>query len=750
MKNKIVLIIVIIVIVIIVIYSCKELYHNKELYYNMNNIIDTVLYINIDNRKDRKLSIESQCKQYNLKTKRIDSILFKNNGTKGCALSHCKMLENAILSSSKNCLFLEDDNIICVSSKKFYINIKNFLDKYKNNWDVLMLCGNCVESIYTEYSNIKKVKKSLSSNAYFVNNHYYKTLLKSFQKSADNLFDYNDNKNIKTFAPDVTWFELQKKDRWYIIEPLICKQDISFSNITNRIDNYHNMNYILCCLNGRLGNQLFEIANCYYLSKKYGKYLIVSYDNDNHKDNYLNKIFHNLNIKLESKSKHISIHEKNFHYTPIILDYDKNYSISGYFQSELYFYNIKEFINDLFYLDKDDNDLLLELYNKYTLHFKNEKKIISIHIRRTDYINNPILCVLPISYYKKCIDYFGADCNYLIFSDDIKWCKENILINSLINKEFVQEKDYLELFLMSKCDHNIIANSTFSWWGAYLNKNPKKEVLYPNQWFTLNTIECNNNTICPTSWKKIYITDITIVTEYFKIETSKHNNDKNNLYYEWMKNVLHINYPMVIYIFKNDIQTKNNIIKYRIDKLEITEIKEINIEDFYVYKYFDLFNNYQNNINPSNDIHNPFLSMIWNEKCSCVNKVIQENIFNSDIYMWIDIGYIRKIKNIHFYNNIQIQKIPKNEVLIQSIINDNNTANSNKNIKNIMVDGGLFIGYKKPMIKYIKDFYKILNEKIDNTFIRDDEIIHSYINNNVKYIHKNEWFYIFWYLNSKK
>ena len=727
----------------------------------MNNIIDGVLYINIDSRIDRKLSIESQYKQYNLKPKRIDAINFKTNGSKGCALSHCKMIENAILNNYRNCLFLEDDNMICVSPKVFYMTIKNFLHEYKNNWDVLMLCklDMKIKSINKNYINIEKIEKAQSANAYFVNNHYYKTLLKSFQKSTKNLFDYKDSKNIQSFSCDVTWFELQKKDRWYITNPLICKQHISPSNIDDiNIYNYHKINYILCNLKEgsieQLGNQLFEIANCYYLSKKYGKQLIVKYNNK-HKNIYLHelrslsKIFHILNIKSISTSDHISIHEKNFHYTPILLDYNENYSLTGHFQSELYFYNIKEFINDLFYLDKDDNDLLLELYNKYTLHFNNEKKIISIHIRRTDYIN---CIVLPISYYKKCIDYFGIDCNYLIFSDDIKWCKENILLNSLLNKEFVQEKDYLELFLMSKCDHNIIANSTFSWWGAYLNKNPKKKVLYPNQWFNLNTIEYNNNTICPASWKKIYITDITIVTAYFKIETSKHNNDKNNLYYEWMKNVLHINYPMVIYIFKNDIQTKNNIIKYRIDKLEITEIKEINIEDFYVYKYFDLFNNYQNNINPSNVIRNPFLSMIWNEKCSCVNKAIQENIFNSDIYMWIDIGYIRKIKNIHFYNNIQIQKIPKNEILIQSISNDNTNKNIKniKNSKNIMISGGLFIGYKKPMIKYIKDFYKILTEKIDNTFIGDDESIYSYINNNVEYIYKNEWFYLFWYLNSNE
>jgi hypothetical protein len=107
---------------------------------------------------------------------------------------------------------------------------------------------------------------------------------------------------------------------------------------------------------------------------------------------------------------------------------------------------------------------------------RNNKKLVSVHIRRGDLVTFNLL-MLPLSYYKTAMSLFGSDVLFVVFSDDIEWCKENFENKNL---RFVEkEKDYIELYMMSLCDHNIIANSTFSWWGAYLNQNKNKMVIIP-------------------------------------------------------------------------------------------------------------------------------------------------------------------------------------------------------------------------------------------------------------------------------
>ena len=117
------------------------------------------------------------------------------------------------------------------------------------------------------------------------------------------------------------------------------------------------------------------------------------------------------------------------------------------------------------------------------IHKNNTKYTVSLHIRRGDYLKLQHLHrVLTLEYYKKAIKYFTSEHTFVIFSDDIEWCKSNI--GSYFKYvEYIQDEDYVELFLMSKCQHNIIANSSFSWWGAYLNTYKKKITIAPKKWF---------------------------------------------------------------------------------------------------------------------------------------------------------------------------------------------------------------------------------------------------------------------------
>jgi hypothetical protein len=159
--------------------------------------------------------------------------------------------------------------------------------------------------------------------------------------------------------------------------------------------------------------------------------------------------------------------------------FNKTTIIDGFFQSEKYFKHHRDKILKLF-----------DLKDVYKEHIKNKYKHIlnnnscSLHIRRGDYLNAREMKILDLDYYRKAVKYFNTDTLFVIFSDDINWCKENF--GFIEKKIFIEEKnDLLEMYLMSLFTKNIIANSTFSWWGAWLGNN--NEVIMPNpdnNWFS--------------------------------------------------------------------------------------------------------------------------------------------------------------------------------------------------------------------------------------------------------------------------
>jgi hypothetical protein len=95
---------------------------------------------------------------------------------------------------------------------------------------------------------------------------------------------------------------------------------------------------------------------------------------------------------------------------------------------------------------------------------------------------------------------FNEVTTFIVFSDDEKWIKENIKGKNII---YIQRNhDYIDLYLMSQCNHNIIANSTFSWWGAWLNNNQNKKVVAPTKWFGVNK-KLDTKDLIPETWIKI-------------------------------------------------------------------------------------------------------------------------------------------------------------------------------------------------------------------------------------------------------
>jgi hypothetical protein len=153
--------------------------------------------------------------------------------------------------------------------------------------------------------------------------------------------------------------------------------------------------------------------------------------------------------------------------------------VSGYFQSERYFKTCEKLVRQTF---MPSARILDEIRSKYGWLFQQyDQPLVSIHVRRGDYLALPKHHpVLPTDYYEKAIRCLPDASAYVVFSDDIEWCKENLHGHRY---QFINDKDYLELIMMSMCTHHIICNSSFSWWGAWLNTNRNKKIVAPKTWF---------------------------------------------------------------------------------------------------------------------------------------------------------------------------------------------------------------------------------------------------------------------------
>lgn len=293
---------------------------------------------------------------------------------------------------------------------------------------------------------------------------------------------------------------------------------------------------IIVKLNGGLGNQMFQYAFARAVSIKTGipfELDATGYENQNplntkrayelscfktkvilsesskvkkHKTfyNLLCKIFSRLGIKLKNSSYYI---EHDFTYQQEINDLTINREVyfEGYWQSYKYFESIRTTLLKEFTCNEE-----LDEQNKNILNSIYASNSISLHIRRGDYVSNPkakaVHGVCELEYYQEAIKYMqehnqSSKIIWYVFSDDIEWVKSNLSIENAVyinnNKGIAAYKD---IVLMSKCKHNVIANSSFSWWGAWLNDNPSKIVVAPTKWFA---IAKDTQDLLPSEWVKL-------------------------------------------------------------------------------------------------------------------------------------------------------------------------------------------------------------------------------------------------------
>ncbi len=199
--------------------------------------------------------------------------------------------------------------------------------------------------------------------------------------------------------------------------------------------------------------------------------------------------------------------EKFFHFDGEVLNQKDGIYLDGHWQSEKYFVDfggtIRNDFNLRYPLSREAADVHQDI--------KQASLSCAIHVRRGDYVSdaktNRYHGVCSLDYYKKAVEHIKERIGepvFFVFSDDIQWVKENLNFGQmrfvdLSDKENL--KDQQEMVLMSRCQHQIIANSSFSWWGAWLNQNKDKIVVAPDKWFDNEKI--NTQDLIPDSWIKI-------------------------------------------------------------------------------------------------------------------------------------------------------------------------------------------------------------------------------------------------------
>lgn len=286
---------------------------------------------------------------------------------------------------------------------------------------------------------------------------------------------------------------------------------------------------IIVKFQGGLGNQMFQYAMGRVLSKKnnielkfddnelnkigptgaYRSLEINVFDininkaNNNEIKKFLpsfwqKKFFSILNKPIQTKKYY---QEKNINFDENVFRLTDNFCLDGYWQSWKYFDAYadiirKDFTLKIDYLNKIDGKLLAQI---------NGSNSVAIHVRRGDYVTNQNVNkfhgICNKEYYDQAVEFLKNNVKnpkFFVFSDDPGWCKNEFDADFFIVSNY---PGWHDLWLMSKCKHQIIANSSFSWWAGWLNDNNNKYVVVPKRWFS--GFDIDNNYRFPENWIKI-------------------------------------------------------------------------------------------------------------------------------------------------------------------------------------------------------------------------------------------------------
>ncbi len=273
--------------------------------------------------------------------------------------------------------------------------------------------------------------------------------------------------------------------------------------------------FITAYLMGGLGNQLFQIFATIAASMNFNVPFVFEYSTvltsgvwrPTYWDNMLARLKIYTTANVHNNPNLRLFRENGFEYNTIHMQGPYT-SLHGYFQSYKYFADQYNAIANMIGLSR-----LKQTIKDKTKVLSTNKETVSLHFRLGDYKDkqghHP---VLPIKYYINALREVPSKSRVIYFCEDgdINTVQISVQVLAKIynEMEFVRadvSEDWEQLLLMSVCNHNIIANSSFSWWGAYMNNNPNKIVCYPSIWFGIMLSHNNTKDLCPNTWTKISI-----------------------------------------------------------------------------------------------------------------------------------------------------------------------------------------------------------------------------------------------------
>lgn len=271
-------------------------------------------------------------------------------------------------------------------------------------------------------------------------------------------------------------------------------------------------NFITCRLQGRTGNMMFQIANAYAQSLKFNRQFVVP-SNESSTGHLENTLFRKLDFFIKLSDQVIGTFYKDlpFEFSSELLPEDNiPTAYRGWVQSEKYFSQYSEHIKDLFTYPKE---FLTKVFHHYP--FFINQTVAAISVRRGDYLTFPtrhpvVSKEYLIEAYKRLPDHDVL----LVMSDDPQWCRDNLSFKNMVISDNNNFWDAEGIWLLSLCDHFIISNSTFSWWGAYLSRSDNKKVIAPECWFgpdinfLTKDIYCQGWEIVPSKWDNGFILPI--------------------------------------------------------------------------------------------------------------------------------------------------------------------------------------------------------------------------------------------------
>jgi len=259
---------------------------------------------------------------------------------------------------------------------------------------------------------------------------------------------------------------------------------------------------------GRLANQMFQYASLKGIAKNIGADICIPNHTQAVDDGIGNKLRTELfdsfdlrvNVGLLNNGHAPVVNERFFHFDEELFTLCPDHvDLRGYFQTEKYFKHIESEIREDFTF-KD------EILSPCKEMIESVENPLALHVRRTDYVTNSTNhppCTLE--YYKAALEHFESDRNVIVFSDDPSWCQKQELFSD--DRFLISENtdNRVDLCLMSLCNDFIIANSSYSWWGAWLSSNKNKKVIAPVQWFgkTGYTKDHDTKDLIPDEWIRI-------------------------------------------------------------------------------------------------------------------------------------------------------------------------------------------------------------------------------------------------------